>query len=585
MLLILKKVINVLKKCLIIFAVYFIVISLFFRLTDKNKAISKVDPIKANRKEIYKLISDQELNSSNRGKLLIAFYRVFLCATTGEACTNNPDDADKHFDSSLFGTISNLIVVPYANPPASGATWAYLKLQNTGFIPKSYAAEGIGFASIRGYIKIWSLFRDLAYLVLVIVLIAIGFMIMFRMKINPQTVISVENALPRIIIALIAITFSFAIAGLMIDIMYVAITVGIALLAQLNVGSLSMSNLANLENQYIGATLGDLWPYGAGWKTFPVGYAMYNLLPTILKGLLQSIFGFLIGIGVAWLVGKLAAQPLRPLEGLHLEGFTFGVGLGKLVPDTVAFIAELLVFIAISSFLPGLILGLIMLFTLLLLMFRIFFLLLTSYIKIILLIIFSPVILLLEAIPGKNVLGWWIKAIFGELLAFPLVVILMLVGYAVIQTHIADQVFVLPFIGGFSSQNAAFLIGLGIVLLIPDLIKLVREATGAKGLPLNIGLGTYLAGGGALLGVAGGAIGGLPSIVQRLPYGWQEAIKSIGYVKGKPGEPRTGIGGMIHTLLGPSGKELSELSGKNIADAINADRSGTQTTDKPKEGN
>lgn len=45
-------------------------------------------------------------------------------------------------------------------------------------------------------------------------------MIMFRRKIDPQTVISIQSAIPKIIISLILITFSFAICGLMVDIIF-----------------------------------------------------------------------------------------------------------------------------------------------------------------------------------------------------------------------------------------------------------------------------------------------------------------------------------------------------------------------------
>jgi len=50
-----------------------------------------------------------------------------------------------------------------------------------------------------------------------------AFMIMFRVRISPQTVITVQSALPKIIFTLILITFSYAIAGFLIDLMYVVI--------------------------------------------------------------------------------------------------------------------------------------------------------------------------------------------------------------------------------------------------------------------------------------------------------------------------------------------------------------------------
>jgi hypothetical protein len=46
---------------------------------------------------------------------------------------------------------------------------------------------------------------------------------MFRVKISPQAVITVQSALPKVVITLILITFSYAIAGFLVDLMYVVI--------------------------------------------------------------------------------------------------------------------------------------------------------------------------------------------------------------------------------------------------------------------------------------------------------------------------------------------------------------------------
>ncbi|MEK7495740.1 MAG: hypothetical protein AAB603_04060, partial [Patescibacteria group bacterium] len=192
----LKNIFSFAKKAFLVIAVYFIVISLFSHFINKDKIslAPKTDPIKQNRAEIYKVINDKELNKTKEGKLTIALYKMSMCSMIGEACTDNPADADKNYGKSVFGFMSNLIIIPYANPPASGVMWAYEGLQNAGFVPKTMAAEGIGFAAIKPFSNLWKIFRDLSYMLLVIVLIAIGFMIMFRAKINPQTVISVENA-------------------------------------------------------------------------------------------------------------------------------------------------------------------------------------------------------------------------------------------------------------------------------------------------------------------------------------------------------------------------------------------------------
>jgi len=66
-------------------------------------------------------------------------------------------------------------------------------------------------------LNLWVKVRDMAIALSVVIVIVIGFMIMLRFPINPRTVVTIQNSLPRIVIALILIVFSFAIAGLMVD--------------------------------------------------------------------------------------------------------------------------------------------------------------------------------------------------------------------------------------------------------------------------------------------------------------------------------------------------------------------------------
>ena len=515
-----KKIFSLVKKVLLVVIVFFAVISLFVYFINKDKPKITFDPVKKNREEIYKVINDPKMNKSKEGKITIALYRATMCGMIGEACSNNPSDGDKNFDKSIFGFMTNLIVLPYAHPPASGVYWAYSGLQNAGFIPKSYAAEGIGFASIKGYAKIWSIFRNLAYLLLVIVIIAIGFMIMFRMKLNPQTIISVENALPRIVIALILITFSFSIAGFLIDIMYVIIALGIAALTQTGIGNLNPGNMLDLQNKYAGATMSDIWPYGGGGSAFSVGAALFNVLPGIIELPLRGIVSYFVALLLSKIIfnfGPLGTIA-KALENVGIEAATFGFNTGKLITNILLIILEVIGFSLLLPFIPGWIIGVLILLTLAFFIFRVFFLLLTSYIKIILFIIFSPILLLFEAIPGNNAFGFWIKNLFAELLSFPIVVLITLVGYAVVNVNSASsQAFALPFLGGFSSEDLSVLVGLGLVLVTPDLIKTVKGLLGIKDLPVSFGLGTFFSGVSAPIGGAMGLVGGYGSIALAFP--------------------------------------------------------------------
>src|SRR3990167_6883403 len=146
----LKKILNITGKFFLVISVFVIIINLFLIFTSTNREkinFSKVNEL--NRADIYKNINDKKINATKEGKTAIAWYRVINCAFIGEACTNNPSDGNANFNGSIFGYIAQGIALPYMNPPASGVYWVYDTLQKNNLVPKSYAAEGIGFAALK----------------------------------------------------------------------------------------------------------------------------------------------------------------------------------------------------------------------------------------------------------------------------------------------------------------------------------------------------------------------------------------------------------------------------------------------------
>ncbi|MFZ5424405.1 MAG: hypothetical protein ACOZAO_01270 [Patescibacteria group bacterium] len=62
-------------------------------------------------------------------------------------------------------------------------------------------------------LQLWQVFRNVAYGILAIVMIVIGVMIMVRKKISPQVIVTVQNALPRVVLGVLLITFSYPIGA------------------------------------------------------------------------------------------------------------------------------------------------------------------------------------------------------------------------------------------------------------------------------------------------------------------------------------------------------------------------------------
>lgn len=110
------------------------------------------------------------------------------------------------------------------NRPLSGIGYVKEKLNGFSLVPTAHAQTvGFGFDALKPIQGMWKASRDLAYGLFVLTSIIFAFMIMFRVKINPQTVISVQSSIPKVIGALILVTFSYAIAGFLVDLMYVVI--------------------------------------------------------------------------------------------------------------------------------------------------------------------------------------------------------------------------------------------------------------------------------------------------------------------------------------------------------------------------
>lgn len=158
-------------------------------------------------------------------------------------------------------------------------------------------AQGYGYEGISWVQKYWKGFRDMSYTLLILVVIVFAFMIIFRVKLSPQTVISVQSALPKVVVAMILITFSYAIAGFAIDLMYVVAGIFAFLLKS--------AGFATNINAAFGAISGTGAGYaiaGGFWVFFEMlAYTVMFFIAALIAALGQlisgiNIFGVIIGI-------------------------------------------------------------------------------------------------------------------------------------------------------------------------------------------------------------------------------------------------------------------------------------------------
>lgn len=528
----LKNLLSTAKKFVLFAVIFLSVITLFMHFLQKDKQAlglqwstpASLAKFESDRRLLYQAIEKKEYTSTSQGRFITTSFKTVTCVLVGEFCTANPDDFEKASSHSLLGMMMQASVYPLTHPPASGIGWLSDGLQKAGFIPKTYAVEGIGFSAMRPFLNLWKVFRDISYMFLVLVLIVIGFMIMFRMKLNAQTVISIENALPRIVIALILITFSFAIAGFLIDLMYVSIALLISILSNNN----AYYDAGKFQNEYLNADF---------WKIFGA------MLPTKDGTLGLGGFTFLLGIGNQFMafLGPVVNGGVRTIAGLAALRYavypTFDIAKGFVEsldplaagaggPFTAVLKGIIFAFLLVavpgiaSALLPQLIIGILILMTIISVGLRIFFMLLRAYIQLLLLVVFAPLILLVGAIPGKDTFGFWIKSVIGELVTFPIVIAIFIVGYIIVNTIAAptNYIWAPPLIGGLDPSAFSMILGMGLIFITPDIVKLFKEQLlGVKGLPIGLNLGTFFAGGMAAASGGMGLVGGFGSLSLAMP--------------------------------------------------------------------
>ena len=182
---------------------------------------------------------------------------------------------------------NNLFLTGFTTRPVSGIAYFKDIARRAKLVPE-VSAQGFGFSAANPVLGLWKMVRNVTYFLLILVIIVMSFMIMFRVKISPQTVITVQSALPKIIVALLLITFSYAIAGLLIDLMYVVIGLIAGMISSSGlVGGdytdwITMYNALTTERSIFGL----LGQYQA---TFTIGL----ISAFFASGFLSSPFGFL----------------------------------------------------------------------------------------------------------------------------------------------------------------------------------------------------------------------------------------------------------------------------------------------------
>lgn len=281
----------------------------------------------------------------------------------------------------------NAIAALYENKPAETAI-AIRQFKQAMRLPvkEAYAQnEGFGFNSLTPILGLWQLSRNVALAGFVLIFVGIGFMIMLRKQIDPRTVVTVQQALPKVIISLVLVVFSYAICGVYIDIMMVGTRTGLVILRD--------AGLIAQGNTVISPAL---------QSNAPTDPRSDNV--TVLLN--RNIFELFDGLYNADVVIE-SLTSLRNSSAYQNGGFDTIVNILNLNGDSANSNGILGVVLWIAVFIA---------------MLRTFFMLLTAYLTVTLKVIFSPFAFLMMALPGsENSFGSWTRGMFKHLLVFPVV--------------------------------------------------------------------------------------------------------------------------------------------------------------------
>jgi len=360
-------------------------------------------------------------------------------------------------EGGLIGGIAYLTSGMIKNPPASAGTYVADMVQESRFSPQAaYAqAPGLGFGALNPILGTWKAFRNVSYYLLVIIGFVVGFLVLIRHKVSGNVAVTVQNALPRIVITVILITFSYAIAGLLVDLLFLSIYFII---------NIFDGEIFEEGAQFMGSAF-----QGEGRTLSQIAFDTH-----IFQFTIEFIFG-----GNAWN----AAQSVGDLIHNALTGMNNILGtlagapvIGNIFVGAVNLIFTLI--FAIALFIA---------------MFRTFFALIMSYAGFVINVVMAPFILLPGAMPGKNPFSNWIKNLVAGLAPFAVAIFMIFMAFALTGENTVGDIgyknieenaggLRLPLImSGAGTGAFTGILAMGFMLLLPEAVNMTKKMVGASG--------------------------------------------------------------------------------------------------------
>lgn len=469
--------------------------------------------------------------------VMCALSGVDLLDVNGKGCVSyDPVSRTLGYTNSgngAIGMVSGFMAYTY-RVPVSGSAYVSHMASKFGVAKSAYAqdevdgARSIGFVGLEPVREIWDAVRSIVYLVFVIVFIVIGVGIMLRLQIDPRTVMTVQNQIPKIIIGLVLVTFSYAIAGFLVDLMFVLV----ALLLDFFTGGSDPLLAGTLPSPYTSpfAFVNELFIFKqlpdqplaqdfligsfefdtgilqvAGLSAASVGIVIANIAGGLFEAVITAIFtsigGFLNPLNPA--CDLLSRAP----DSVGIPGTGIGFGIPGIdsdcfVGEAAGKIGQVLGF-TLASILAFVIVLVAILWSLV----RLWFLLLKAYVMILVGVILAPLWIILGLLPGSEQgFGSWLRHMASNILVFPAVVAIFLLARTIMGNFAEQGIgsineiagigaesgkgFVPPLVSHYGTTDAlGAMIGLAFILLAPSTVQMLQKALKAPDSGLTSAIG------------------------------------------------------------------------------------------------
>lgn len=252
----------------------------------------------------------------------------------------------------LPGLIAGSVSEFYTHPPASGYQAVSQSLAKFSLIPPAHAQGGYGYSSLDAVRSLWTASRNTSYLLMTLLLVAAGFLIIFRVKINPQTIVTLQIMIPKIIITFVLITFSYAIGGFIIDLVYVAVSFAISAIATQIPGIQPLMRIAF----YTGPSLAIIFllyiAFLGVFNLLPLGPIIYLVLVVVVMFLFFKIWWLLFRTYLT-LMAQIIFAPWMLMLGLLPGNAGFGNWFRGIIANASVFaVVPLMFFISLLIWSP-----------------------------------------------------------------------------------------------------------------------------------------------------------------------------------------------------------------------------------------